>query len=49
MYSHVQTDLDVLTELKRVHPNWVGPDGNCSKGLAELRTSRQAARQFKQN
>ena len=49
MYSHVQTDLDVLTEVKHRHPSWVQPDGSCPRGVEELRASRQAARQFKQN
>lgn len=49
LYSHVQTDLDVLTELKRRNPAWVQVDGSCPKGLDELRTSRHAARQFKHN
>lgn len=49
MVSHAQTDLDVLTELKRRNPSWVQADGSCPKGIEELRASRVAAHKFKQN
>ncbi len=40
LYSHVQTDLDILNELMRRNPSWVQPDGSCPRGIQELKSSR---------
>lgn len=42
LYTHVQTDLDILSELKRRNPSWIQPDGTCPQGIQELRATRAA-------